>query len=133
MSEPTVLADVDARGTARVTLNRPDVHNAMNEELISDLTQVLMEFDADPAVRFVVLTGAGKSFCAGGDLNWMRRTADYTFDENLTDALGLGDLLRTLNEMSKPTIAAVNGCAYDLSLRRQKNGREPGPPLFPDR
>lgn len=112
MSQSTILAEVDKRGTARVTLNRPDVHNAMNEELIADLTQVLMTLDADPAVRVVVLTGAGRSFCAGGDLNWMRRTADYSFDENLTDALGLGDMLRTLNELGKPTIALVNGAAY---------------------
>jgi methylglutaconyl-CoA hydratase len=109
---PTILAELDGRGVARVILNRPDVHNAMNEDLIGDLTQVLMEFDADPAVRAVILTGAGKSFCAGGDLGWMRRTADYSFDENLDDAMTLGDLLRVLNEMRKPTIGLINGAAY---------------------
>lgn len=112
MSDATVLAEIDERGTAWVTLNRPEVHNAMNGDLMRDLTQVLMEFDADPAVRAVVLGGNGKSFCAGGDLGHMRKTADFTFDENLQDALKLGDMLRTLNDMTKPTVARVHGPAY---------------------
>ena len=75
MSATTILIEMGppgvGAGVARVTLNRPDVHNAMDDVLIAELTEALVELDADPAVRVVVLTGAGKSFCAGGDLAWM--------------------------------------------------------------
>lgn len=112
MSEGVVLNETDERGVARVTLNRPDVRNAMNEELIAELIRVLEAVNGDPDVRFMVLTGNGKGFCAGGDLNWMRRTADYDFDQNLDDALRLGRLMRLLYEMKMPTVALVNGAAF---------------------
>lgn len=112
MSETTILTEVGARGVARITLNRPEVHNAMNEVVIAELTEMLRKLDADPGVRVVVLTGAGKSFCAGGDLGWMRRTADLGYEENVADAMKLGTLLGTLNDMAKPTVALVNGSAY---------------------
>lgn len=100
-----------ADALATVWLNRPEVHNAFDESLISALTDALRQLDADPAVRVVVLAGRGRSFCAGADLAWMRRMADYSHDENLADAGGLAELLRTLHGLSKPTVARVHGAA----------------------
>jgi methylglutaconyl-CoA hydratase len=97
---------------ATITINRPDVHNAFDETTIAELTQAFEKAGADKTVRVVVLRGNGKSFCAGGDLNWMRRVADYSFDENVTDAMGLGKLLKTINFLPKPTIALVQGNAF---------------------
>ncbi len=112
MSENSVLYEIDSRGVARVTLNRPDLRNAMNEVLIADLLKTLEQVAADDSARFMVITGNGKGFCAGGDLNWMRRTADYDFQKNYDDALVLGRLMRKLFEMPKPTLALVNGAAF---------------------
>lgn len=112
MSKETVLYDIDSRGVAYVTLNRPDVRNAMNEVLIADFIDTLEQVAADDRARFMVLTGAGDGFCAGGDLNWMRRTADYDFQENYDDALRLGRMMRLLYEMPKPTVALVNGATF---------------------
>ena len=111
MTEPNHLVAVEA-GVARVILNRPDVHNALDDQLIADLNDTLERIGADPMVRAVMLTGQGGSFCAGGDLNWMRRTADYTYEQNLADAQGLARLLYTLNTLPRPTLALVNGPAY---------------------
>ena len=112
MNEQTVITDVAGNGRATVTINRPDVHNAFDDELIAALTGQLEGLGNDDAVRVVVLTGAGKSFSAGGDLNWMQRTASYSEDENLVDAAALGRLMNTLHGLSKPTIARVQGDAY---------------------
>jgi len=98
-------------GVASVWMNRPDVHNAFNEQLIAELTAACQALDADDAVRVVVLAGRGKSFSAGADLNWMRRAAEASVDANLADARKLADMLRTLAEMNKPTIARVHGAA----------------------
>jgi methylglutaconyl-CoA hydratase len=97
---------------ARVTLDRPEIRNAFDDALISALTSALRELDAEPGVRAVVLAGSGPAFCAGGDLNWMKRMAGYSYHENLTDAQALADLMRTLDRMRKPTIARVHGPAY---------------------
>ncbi len=97
---------------ATLTMNRPDVHNAFNAELIAELTAVLTRVGADPEVRAVVLTGTGKSFSAGADLNWMRAMAAYSEAENHADALKLADLMRTLAYLPKPTIARVQGSAF---------------------
>ncbi|KFN41069.1 enoyl-CoA hydratase-related protein [Arenimonas oryziterrae] len=99
-------------GVARVTMHRPEVHNAFDEALIADLTQALLTLDADPGVRAVVLTGAGSTFSAGADLNWMRGMARASEADNLADSLRLAKLMRTLNFLSKPTLARVNGSAY---------------------
>ncbi len=112
MSEQTVITDIAANGRANVTINRPDVHNAFDDELIALLTGQLEGLDNNDDVRVVVLTGAGKSFSAGGDLNWMKRTASYSEDENLADAAALARLMNTLYGLSKPTIARVQGDAY---------------------
>ena len=99
-------------GVAVVTLNRPDLHNAFNETLIAELTELLNVLDADDGVRAVVLAGSGKSFCAGADLNWMKKMAGYGSAENLADAQALALMLRTLHGLSKPTVARVQGAAY---------------------
>lgn len=104
--------ELEARGAATIWLNRPEVHNAFDDTLIAALTTELKRLEADPQVRVVVLAGRGKSFSAGADLNWMKRMAGYTEAENRHDAEGLAELLRTLNFLKKPTIAAVHGNAY---------------------
>jgi methylglutaconyl-CoA hydratase len=97
---------------AEIKLNRPNVHNAFDEKLIADLTAALLDCELDANVRCVVLTGAGASFSAGADLQWMRRMASAGEAANQDDALRLAALMRTLNFLSKPTIARVNGSAY---------------------
>jgi len=97
---------------ALVALNRPEVHNAFDETLIAELTEALQALDGEPSVRAVLLMGHGRSFCAGADLNWMRRMAAYDKAQNLADARGLARLLATLANLSKPTIARVHGNAF---------------------
>jgi methylglutaconyl-CoA hydratase len=97
---------------ATLTLARPSVHNAFDDGLIADLTAALETLDADPSVRAVVLTGDGSTFSAGADLGWMRRMAQASESENRDDSLRLARLMRTLNFLSKPTLARVNGSAY---------------------
>ena len=105
------LEIVRAGGVATIWMNRPDVHNAFNAQLIADLTAACIELDADNAVRAVVLAGRGKSFSAGADLNWMRAAGEASEAENFADAMKLAGMLRTLAEMKKPTIARVHGAA----------------------
>ena len=95
-----------------MTLNRPEVRNAFDDVLISKLTRTFQDLDKDETVRAVVLAGAGSAFCAGADLNWMKRMAGYGYEENLKDAKALAEMLKTLDRMSKPTIARVHGPAY---------------------
>ncbi|HET7404328.1 MAG TPA: enoyl-CoA hydratase-related protein, partial [Usitatibacter sp.] len=95
-----------------VTLNRADRHNAFDDALIAELTAALRELEADDGIRVVILAAAGRSFSAGADLNWMRRMAAYSMDDNRRDALALGELMRTLAHLAKPTIARVQGAAY---------------------
>ncbi len=96
---------------ATVWMNRPEVHNAFDERLIDELTRACHELDGDASVRVVVLGGRGRNFSAGADLNWMRRAADNSVDENRRDARRLAEMLRVLAHMSKPTIARVQGAA----------------------
>jgi len=104
---------IDVReAVAILALARPEVHNAFDETLIAELTRALQAFDADTAVRAVVLLGEGRSFCAGADLNWMKRTAGYGDAENLADAKALAAMLQTLHRLSKPTIARVHGSVF---------------------
>jgi methylglutaconyl-CoA hydratase len=111
-SRKATLIDVTMRNTiAIIVLNRPDLHNAFNETLIAELTDTLVALDGDEGVRAVVLAGAGKSFCAGADLNWMKKMAGHGHAENLADANALAHMLRTLYGLSKPTIARVHGTA----------------------
>jgi methylglutaconyl-CoA hydratase len=101
-----------ANAVARVLLDRPQVHNAFDDALIADLTATLASLDADASVRAVVLTGAGSTFSAGADLNWMRGMVAASETDNRADSGHLARLMRTLNFLSKPTVARVNGSAY---------------------
>jgi methylglutaconyl-CoA hydratase len=97
---------------ARLRLHRPELHNAFDADLIAALTQALERLAGDDGVRVVVLEGAGASFSAGADLNWMRGMAAASEQENRDDALALAHLMRTLDELPKPTIARVHGAAF---------------------
>jgi methylglutaconyl-CoA hydratase len=107
----TVLVTVSG-SVARVTLNRPEVHNAFDDRLILELTGVFERLAADRAVRALLLCANGRSFSAGADLNWMKRTAGYSEDQNLEDARKLAHMLRVLDGMPQPTVALVQGPAY---------------------
>ena len=96
---------------ATIWMDRPEVFNAFNEQLIAELAAACAELDADASVRVVVLAGRGKHFSAGADLNWMRRAADSTEAENLADSRKFAAMLRALSGLSKPTIARVQGAA----------------------
>jgi methylglutaconyl-CoA hydratase len=111
MSEEHLIIE-KRNAVAIVTLNRPQVRNAFDDTLIEDLTQTFLELDRDEDVRAVVLTGAGKAFCAGADLNWMKRVAGYGYEQNRADAEAFARMLATLDRMSKPTVARVHGPAY---------------------
>ena len=108
----TILLDIDPRGVARLTLNRPERHNAFDDALIAGLSAALEELGEDPRVRAVVLTGAGRSFSAGADLDWMRRMAEHSQEDNLADAAKLARLMHLLARLPKPTLALVQGAAY---------------------
>ena len=107
----TLSLQIDAH-VATVTLNRPDVRNAFNETTIAEITQVFQQLDADSAVRAVVLAANGVAFCAGADLNWMKKMADYTHAENLADAGQLAAMLAAIYRCSKPVVAKVQGDCY---------------------
>jgi methylglutaconyl-CoA hydratase len=106
----TLLYDIE-KGVAKVTFNRPDVHNAFNDSMIRELGDVFDDIGQRQDARVVVMTGKGKSFCAGADLNWMRRVKDYDYEDNLKESLELADMLYKIYSSPKPTIAQVNGAA----------------------
>ena len=111
-------------GVGILALNRPEVHNAFNETMITELTEALLRLAADDGVRAIVLTGNGVTFCAGADLNWMKKMAAYSHAENLADARGLARMLQTLNDMPKPT---GHGGGRDERARNSPEGqRDPG-------
>jgi methylglutaconyl-CoA hydratase len=100
------------RGVETVTLNRPEVRNAFNDEVVAELSAVFLELAKRNEVRCVVLAGNGPAFCAGADLNWMKRMAGYTREENLDDAAALARMLEVIYRCPKPTIARVHGDVY---------------------
>ena len=100
------------QGIATVWLNRPDVHNAFDDALIAELTAELRRLDESAEAKVIVLAAHGKSFSAGADLNWMKRMAQYSEEENLRDARALAKLMRTLHGTRKATIARVQGPAF---------------------
>ncbi|GAH71354.1 unnamed protein product, partial [marine sediment metagenome] len=106
----TILYDIENK-IARVTFNRPEVHNAFNDVMIKELSMVFDDIARNPDIRVVVVTGKGKSFCAGADLNWMRSVKDYSYEDNLKESLELADMLYKIYASPKPTIARVNGAA----------------------
>ena len=97
---------------AEVWLNRPDVRNAFNDEVIAELTAAFAQLASDAQVRVVVLSGRGKAFCAGADLNWMRAMADYSWEQNREDAQRLADMLWTLDQCPVPVVGRVQGDCY---------------------
>lgn len=107
-----VLLDADERGVATVTLNRPDLHNAFNNDVIERLADIWDDLGKQDGIRAVVLRANGKSFCAGADLNWMKAAQLYTYDQNLEDATALAEMLQALDRLSKPTIALVHGHCF---------------------
>jgi methylglutaconyl-CoA hydratase len=107
-----IAIDTRPDGVASVTLDRPEMHNAFNDEVIAELTPTFRRLGADPAVRVVVLRANGKSFSAGADLNWMQRIAGYSHEQNVADAMALAEMLRALDACPKPTLALVQGPAY---------------------
>lgn len=108
----TVNYSLDDRGVATITLNNPDRHNAFDDSIIAALTSAFRSAASDDSVRVVILAATGKSFSAGADLNWMKRMAGYTLEENEYDAMALAEMLKLLNFMPKPTIARVQGAAF---------------------
>ena len=108
----TILVEIDARGVATVTLNRPDKHNALNGGLIAELYDAAEKLAADDSVRIVILTGAGKSFCAGGDFNWFASNVEKSRAERVEQSATLARLLRRLDTLPKPLIGRINGSAY---------------------
>ncbi len=93
-------------------LNRPEVRNAFHEEMILEIIQGLDEVASDPGNRILILRGKGPAFCAGADLNWMKKAKDYSYEENLAESLKLSECLRKLYEFPRPTIAIIHGAAY---------------------
>ena len=108
----TITLITDKRGVATLTLNRPEKHNAMSGQMIDELTQAAARLDADAAVRVVVITGQGRSFCAGGDLAWMKAQIAADSATRAAEARKLADMLGALNALSKPLIARVQGAAF---------------------
>jgi len=112
METTTILVNNDARGVGTITLNRADLHNAFDDVVIREVTDALQLFDRDDGVRIVVVRAVGKSFSAGADLNWMKRMAGNSWQQNYQDSLGLATLMQALASMNKPTIAVVQGAAF---------------------
>ncbi len=108
----TLELTVDARGVAVLTLNRPEKHNALSAQMIAELTQVAGQIAGDDAIRVVVLTGAGASFCAGGDLGWMRDQMAADGPARAAEARRLADMLGALNRLPKPLIGRIQGQAF---------------------
>ncbi len=101
---------VSASGqTAQIILSRSDVHNAFNDEMIAELTAAISDLGGRDGVRAVVVSGAGKSFCAGADVNWMKRMVGYSLEENVADAKTLANMLRAIRDCPLPVIASVHG------------------------
>ena len=112
MSQEPVLLEIDDRGVATVTLNRPELHNAFNDVVIAGLTSIFAELGKNSKVRVVVLAATGASFSAGAELGWMKRAAKFSYEENLADARKLAQMLDDLARLPVPTIALVQGAAY---------------------
>jgi len=108
----TLTVTRDARGVARVTMARPDVFNALHEAMVAELDTTFAELGADDSVRVIVLTGEGKAFSAGADLEWMQRASGISAEWNRKDVRRLADMLWRVDTCPKPTIARVNGIAF---------------------
>ncbi|MFO7920009.1 MAG: enoyl-CoA hydratase-related protein, partial [Nioella sp.] len=112
----TIDISVDARGVAVLMLNRADKHNALSAQMIAELTEAADRLGRDPAVRVVVLTGSGKTFCAGGDLRWMKDQMGADAATRAAEARKLAEMLGALDRMPKPLIGRVQGQAFAAQL-----------------
>jgi methylglutaconyl-CoA hydratase len=108
----TILQNIDTHGVGTITLNRPEQHNAFDDHMVNELTKAVEAMKNNPVVRILLLKSTGKSFSAGADLQWMRKMAQFSPDENFQDAHALGKLLFELYHFPKPTIAMVQGPAF---------------------
>ena len=112
----TIAVSTEVNGIASVTLNRPEVRNAMNARLIAEVTDAFTALGADQGVRAIVVQGAGKAFCAGADLNWMRDVEDHSSEEVAADSRWLEAMYRAIDECPKTTIARLHGAAMAGAL-----------------
>jgi len=110
MTKPVELTKNN--GIATVTINRPEKHNAFDDQVIAQMTQAFEDINLDESIRVMVLASNGNSFSAGADLDWMKRMANYSYEENLADARALAKMLKTLYTLSKPSIAKIQGAAF---------------------
>ena len=108
----TIRLEIDARGVAALTLARAEKHNSLSAQMIAELREAAAAIAADKAIRVVVLTGEGESFCAGGDLGWMKRQFGADRATRIAEARHLADMLGALNTLPQPLIGRVNGQAY---------------------
>ena len=104
-----VLTHIDADHNATILLNRPEVHNALDPEMVTELTEAMKVLEADARVRAIVIAGAGPSFCSGADINQMKKSATYTSKQNFADAHLIAEMFYTLDALEKPTIACIRG------------------------
>ena len=107
-----ILVEKAKNSVATICFNRPEVHNAFDDEFIKEMTEAIRDINQDDNVSVLVLKAKGKSFSAGADLNWMKRMAGYSWDENYHDSLKLATLMQELHECKKTTIAVVDGAAF---------------------
>ncbi len=105
----TIKFDTYENNVARITFNRPEVHNAFNEQMISDLTAAFDKIEKNPEIRIVIIEGEGKSFSAGADLDWMKRASEYSYEENNVDAQKLSYMLNALHSLKQLTIICAHG------------------------
>lgn len=108
----SVILTLDPRGIATVMLNRPDKHNAFDPDIVASLLETFAQLETNSAVRAIVLTGAGKSFCAGADLAHMQHMSDASEADNFSDAMITSRCMRAIDECSKPVIARINGNVF---------------------
>lgn len=111
MANETVLTLAKEGQVAWMRLNRPDVRNAFNADLIAALREAFEQAGRDESIRAIVLAGEGKVFCGGADINWMRSSLDLTYDENLEDARAMSDMFRAIDQCPKPVIGRIHGAA----------------------
>ena len=108
----TIKLEIEERGVAKLILNRPEKHNALSAKMIQELTDIADDIANNEVIRVVVLTGEGVTFCAGGDINWMKDQLEATRDQRIVESRRLASMLKALNELPKPLIGMINGSAF---------------------
>src|SRR5688500_13638017 len=112
MKEEAIIHQVDSQGIAKIILNKPEVSNAFDEHIIERLTVILKILATNENVKILMLIANGKNFCGGADIAWMKRMVNFTYQQNIKDALKLAELLKALNEFPMPVIALAQGAVY---------------------